>query len=265
MRTVLAAIKNPVTLPCGRSACRTCLPESYERGTITWPDLPDRRRAIKCPFEICGGEHIVADSCLDVVLYRTVEAIAELVDKQTSLSSYLDSQGDHIESISMNSQGIMIALYLLAAASQLPYDDDGTSLLPPSESEKDRHADQEVVAALTDLCQKELDCQVCYSLMLDPVTTACGHTLCRRCLVRSLDHSSYCPVCRRKLLMAPSLHTHPSNKTLGKLLDGLCAESVAARKEAFLSEERSLMGDFDIPLFIVTLGFPGCPTFLRLF
>jgi hypothetical protein len=34
-----------------------------------------------------------------------------------------------------------------------------------------------------------------------PVTTPCGHTFCRRCLDRSLDHSAECPMCKSSTLI----------------------------------------------------------------
>ena len=33
-------------------------------------------------------------------------------------------------------------------------------------------------------------------MFYDPVTYSCGHTLCRWCLNRCLDHNPVCPVCR---------------------------------------------------------------------
>ncbi len=33
-------------------------------------------------------------------------------------------------------------------------------------------------------------------LLYEPVTTPCGHTFCRACFARSMDHSSRCPMCR---------------------------------------------------------------------
>jgi len=267
----------PITLPCGQTLCRTCLPDSYERERITWPDLPDRRRAIKCPLAACGEEHTDADCCVDVALAKVMESIAEVVAKQNSLS---DIQGppqqivaEVIQSsrpaqegnVGVKARGRLVATYNAAASGQLQIDAKVQYESADGDLDGDRQTDELILAHLLDTCQKELDCQVCYNLMLDPVTTSCGHTLCRKCLVRSLDHSNHCPVCRRVILAQASLHSYPSNKTLGDLLDGVCPELVSARREAQASDEMSLMGDFDIPLFVVSLGFPNCPTFLRIF
>ena len=42
----------------------------------------------------------------------------------------------------------------------------------------------------------DTDCSLCMKLLYEPVTTPCGHTFCRACFARSMDHSSRCPMCR---------------------------------------------------------------------
>ena len=42
----------------------------------------------------------------------------------------------------------------------------------------------------------DLDCAICSKLLYQPVTTPCGHSMCRECLSRCLDHNPRCPVCR---------------------------------------------------------------------
>lgn len=48
----------------------------------------------------------------------------------------------------------------------------------------------------------EFECVLCIKLLYDPVTTPCGHTFCRQCLIRSLDHNNKCPFCRTVCLGA---------------------------------------------------------------
>ena len=50
----------------------------------------------------------------------------------------------------------------------------------------------------------DFDCNLCYSLLFEPVTTTCGHTFCRECLKRSLDHRVECPCCRTPLVQYSS-------------------------------------------------------------
>ena len=46
---------------------------------------------------------------------------------------------------------------------------------------------------------EEFDCILCRRLLFESVTTPCGHTFCRLCLDRALDHSAHCPLCKTSL------------------------------------------------------------------
>ncbi|GAA5815468.1 hypothetical protein MFLAVUS_008980 [Mucor flavus] len=46
-----------------------------------------------------------------------------------------------------------------------------------------------------------LDCSICLSTLVDPITTQCGHTFCRECLIRTMTDmdTRSCPFCRTTL------------------------------------------------------------------
>lgn len=46
---------------------------------------------------------------------------------------------------------------------------------------------------------EDFECKLCYNLLFQPITSICGHTFCRECLERCLDHRAECPCCRRPL------------------------------------------------------------------
>lgn len=46
---------------------------------------------------------------------------------------------------------------------------------------------------------EDFECSLCYRLLYEPVTTPCGHSFCRPCLDRCLDHQSNCPLCKSTL------------------------------------------------------------------
>ncbi|RYP70348.1 hypothetical protein DL769_004974 [Monosporascus sp. CRB-8-3] len=127
--------------------------------------------------------------------------------------------------------------------------------------------DNAVLTRLKDSTRADMDCQVCYAIFLDPITTACGHTFCRTCIQRVLDHSDLCPMCRRGLSIQPQAasHTLPSNERLVKIINGLWADQVALRAHAYRLEQQANYNGFDIPLFVCTLSFPHMPTFLHVF
>lgn len=108
-----------------------------------------------------------------------------------------------------------------------------------------------------------LECDVCACLLHEPVTTPCQHTFCGKCLARSLDHSSKCPLCRQDLPPFAFFQGHATNQViLSVLLTGFPRES-AERRQAIERDERDAR--LDTPLFICTLAFPGMPTILHVF
>lgn len=270
----------PVTLPCGNTLCRQCLPQPHERENITWPDLPSRRQAVVCPFQQCGKEHPVSDCSVDVILAKMMDAIAEAIGRHSSVVDLSQTQskpevGQVAEEVAEQSMAEkppandvgsrLIYLYMLAAQGRLGLDETPMYHDEGYASDEERALDATVYQDLNDGAQREVDCQVCYSIILDPITTFCGHTLCRKCMTRVLDHSMHCPVCRRGMALPPSILRHPSNGTLGKIIDHFWPVEITARKEAEAAEDTGVAGDLNVPLFVCTLGFPDQPTFLRVF
>ncbi|XP_036312023.1 LON peptidase N-terminal domain and RING finger protein 1 isoform X4 [Pipistrellus kuhlii] len=45
----------------------------------------------------------------------------------------------------------------------------------------------------------DFECSLCMRLFFEPVTTPCGHSFCKNCLERCLDHTPYCPLCKESL------------------------------------------------------------------
>ncbi|KAI9723132.1 MAG: hypothetical protein M1828_004380 [Chrysothrix sp. TS-e1954] len=164
------------------------------------------------------------------------------------------------------SGGRLNAAFDFVQAGALHYTSDINYQLESESFESTTPAEDSILLApIKDSARKELDCHVCYNLMLDPTTTPCGHTFCRKCLARILDHSNFCPVCRRRLFLPTSLTTQASNKYLSEILHSFWPSSMAARSEAALLEELSAPGGLDTPLFVCTLSFPGLRTFLHVF
>jgi hypothetical protein len=77
----------------------------------------------------------------------------------------------------------------------------------------------------------ELTCEICLTLLYQPITSPCQHvsvsiplssqslstlcqTFCSKCLHRSLDHGSRCPLCRMDLPGFSYFQDHPFNKTV---------------------------------------------------
>lgn len=273
-------LREALTLPCGNTLCRPCLPPIYRRGNITYPPVEGRENGFLCPFPDCGFEHSIGDIGMDVIVNKIThlvkshvmqdksessEACPLLLEERLDLSKVAASGMDIMPRSRILHGGRLLATYLLADMGELDYASDvAYTPLDPASSESIPLSDAAVVASLQQLARPELECQVCYQFMLDPVTTSCGHTFCRRCFGRAMDHSSYCPMCRRRL---PAQTTSPrmaSNKLLNDLMRCLLPDQLAARK-AVAEEEDRVDEENRLPLFPCTLAFPHMPTFLHIF
>ncbi|KII95172.1 hypothetical protein PLICRDRAFT_96384 [Plicaturopsis crispa FD-325 SS-3] len=103
--------------------------------------------------------------------------------------------------------------------------------------------------------QAELTCEICFSLLHEPLTTPCQHTFCARCLHRALDHSPACPLCRQRLPGFAFFQFHPPNALLMRLVALFPSPEPAVNPSSPL----------DTPIFVCQLSFPGVPTLLHFF
>jgi Lon protease-like protein len=276
-------MREPITLPCGNTMCRKCIPELHARTNISYPATANRLQGFKCPFTTCKKEHAAEDCSVDVVLNKIMDVVRKEIyayksspeasrevlqveEKDKWSIAGISSLREEPVRVRVLPGGRLTAAYTMAEMGELAHDSEVifTAMSPTSASSQ--VLDSVVLAGLKEAARSELDCQVCYGLFLDPFTTPCGHTLCRACLHRVQDHSSTCPICRRQLAFPPGVNASqaPSNALLTKLLISLCPDALAARAEAAKMEETAL-GELDTPIFVCTLSFPSTPTFLHVF
>lgn len=76
----------------------------------------------------------------------------------------------------------------------------------------------QTVATLHSELVEVLECQLCYLLLYNPLTTPCGHTFCKSCFARSLDHGDRCPLCRADMPNFSFFQDHKPNSALLKVL-----------------------------------------------
>jgi len=275
-------LQQPVALPCGNAICRKCIPELRLRTNITYPTTPNRLQGFTCPIGSCGKEHAAGDYGLDVKLDAVMDATQNII--QTHRASPEAAQGiirveeDDVWSVagipSMREEpiqaktttgGRLIAAYTLAETGALAHDAEVKFTTMSPTSQQTDLFDILVLSDWKEAIRPELECNVCYTLLLDPFTTPCGHTLCRTCLHRIQDHSNSCPICRRLLALVPGVSQiqAPSNVVLTKIIEGFYAEALTLRMETAKLE--TISGQLDTPLFICTVTFPAQPLPLHIF
>ncbi|PHH66052.1 hypothetical protein CDD81_577 [Ophiocordyceps australis] len=274
------------TLPCGRSICKRCLPRTHARNSITYPASPVRLEAFECPFDDCDKQHVLDDCSLDVIVNKTAAIFVDAIKLARSealalhlLTHVAVQDAWRLAGLSSLRQsgmapktvagGRLLATWTLAEAGELDY---GAELVhrhvpvPGAPQEPDAY-DAQTLAALQKAMRNEMDCQICYGLFIDPLTTGCGHTFCRSCLHRVLDHSRCCPVCRRALSINPLLKRSscPSNYFISNLVETFWSTELKSRKALLAAEAALRQTELNLPLFVCTLAFPYMPTFLHIF
>ncbi|KAI7857795.1 hypothetical protein BDC45DRAFT_428053, partial [Circinella umbellata] len=103
-----------------------------------------------------------------------------------------------------------------------------------------------------------LECPICCSCLYQPCTVPCGHTFCRSCLVRSLDHTPSCPICRQSISWIPS----PT------LLLSQLVESLFSQPQQQMDTECQIDNDHNdtrVPIFIGSLAFPHVKCVLHIY
>ncbi|KAI1643840.1 uncharacterized protein F4817DRAFT_361181 [Daldinia loculata] len=277
-------LQEPTTLPCGHSLCKRCVPHTHVRTNISWPATANRLHGFECPFDDCGKEHALGDCSIDVTLNKALATFKGIVESDrnmmdSSRASTSITVQDHWDIAGIPSlahktnepfviEGArFVATYTLVELGKLDYGSEVSYSPVGAGSDEMEQIDMAMLARLKESARSEMDCQVCYALFLDPLTTTCGHTFCRSCLHRILDHSDLCAICRRPLSIQAQVNrqSYPSNDRLCKILNGFWADLVALRAQAYTLEQQANQGGFDIPLFVCTLSFPRMPTFLHVF
>eukprot|EP00775_Hariotina_reticulata_P012534 gene12534-12667_t len=104
-------------------------------------------------------------------------------------------------------------------------------------------------------------------LLHEPVTTPCGHTFCRGCFSRSMDHNNKCPMCRTVLHVGREL---PVTITLQNIISKAFpeeAEARAAETKGVTTAEAALAAveEVTLPLFVMSTLLPGEKMALNIF
>ncbi|KAL4797149.1 PUA-like domain-containing protein [Aspergillus venezuelensis] len=267
-------LRTPLRLPCGDTLCRACLPTVRERKGVSYPVDEERKQGFTCSWGSggCGADHCLGDCAADVTLTRLVEVFDEVLGGPEGTSPYAGNRllwnGSASSGTAPDMQNAEIGLDLLSGVYGLVKEGRLSYNVPGVRYEPSVHAGGEAylrtMEELQSAVRNELDCQVCYSLIIDPLTTPCGHTFCRGCVAMALAHSNLCPVCRRKLNMSSSVLSERVNRRLSDLIETILSDEVATRR-ADQCSNIDVGGEETMPLAVVSLAFPTMPIGLHIF
>ncbi|XP_037620007.1 LON peptidase N-terminal domain and ring finger 1, like [Sebastes umbrosus] len=112
----------------------------------------------------------------------------------------------------------------------------------------------------------DLECSLCMRLFHEPVTTPCGHTFCKNCLERCLDHTPQCPLCKESLKEYLACRKYMVTTVLEMLIKQYLSQEYAERTKTHLEETRELSDlTKNVPIFVCTMAYPTVPCPLHVF
>ncbi|XP_029907810.1 LON peptidase N-terminal domain and RING finger protein 1 isoform X2 [Myripristis murdjan] len=112
----------------------------------------------------------------------------------------------------------------------------------------------------------DLECSLCMRLFYEPVTTPCGHTFCKNCLERCLDHTPQCPLCKESLKEYLASRKYMVTSVLDALIKQYLSEEHAERTKTHQEETRELSDlTKNVPIFVCTMAYPTVPCPLHVF
>ncbi|XP_068614597.1 LON peptidase N-terminal domain and RING finger protein 1-like [Brachionichthys hirsutus] len=112
----------------------------------------------------------------------------------------------------------------------------------------------------------DFECSLCMRLFYDPVTTPCGHTFCKNCLERCLDHMPQCPLCKESLKEYLAGRKFTVTAVLDTLIKRYLSQEYSERTKTNLEETRELSDLVkNVPIFVCTTAYPTVPCPLHVF
>ncbi|XP_054238785.1 LON peptidase N-terminal domain and RING finger protein 1 [Indicator indicator] len=112
----------------------------------------------------------------------------------------------------------------------------------------------------------DFECSLCMRLFFEPVTTPCGHTFCKGCLERCLDHAPHCPLCKESLKEYLASRKYSITELLEELIMKYLSDELYERKRIHAEEtaEHSNLTK-NVPMFVCTMAYPTVPCPLHVF
>lgn len=112
----------------------------------------------------------------------------------------------------------------------------------------------------------DFECALCMRLFYQPVTTPCGHTFCKNCLERCLDHNPQCPLCKESLKEYLAFRKYTITQVLDNIIKQYLSKENLERLKLHTEETKELSDlTKNVPIFVCTMAYPTVPCPLHVF
>jgi Lon protease-like protein len=110
--------------------------------------------------------------------------------------------------------------------------------------------------------KKEIECAICSRIYYEPITMTCGHTFCRNCLLRSMDYSNRCCLCRE--IFHINVEEQPETTVIKNIIQNIYPNYYKERM--IENNEFEDVNNNTIPLFVINIvHFPTTQLILHIF
>ncbi|XP_040822439.1 LON peptidase N-terminal domain and RING finger protein 1 isoform X2 [Ochotona curzoniae] len=183
---------------------------------------------------------------------------------QAISSAEMPARGDCLKRVSsepllsVQEKGVLLKRKLSLLDQDVVVNEDGRSKL------KKQGADGDIPEELIDV--SDFECSLCMRLFFEPVTTPCGHSFCKNCLERCLDHAPYCPLCKESLKEYLADRRYCVTQLLEELIVKYLPDELSERKKIYDEETAELSHlTKNVPIFVCTMAYPTVPCPLHVF
>ncbi|KAL6076085.1 hypothetical protein STEG23_029789 [Scotinomys teguina] len=170
--------------------------------------------------------------------------------------------------LSTQGRGVLLKRKLSLLEQDVIINEDGRNKLKKQDSPSE---DCVLSLAYGDIPEELIDvsdfeCSLCMRLFFEPVTTPCGHSFCKNCLERCLDHTPYCPLCKESLKEYLADRRYCVTQLLEELIVKYLPDELSERKKIYDEETAELSHlTKNVPIFVCTMAYPTVPCPLHVF
>lgn len=99
------------------------------------------------------------------------------------------------------------------------------------------------------LSEEQFQCSICLEVFVEPVSTPCGHSFCRACLLGYWDHSKkfVCPMCKKTFSKKPEMSINRVLAEISSQFQGLMVDGGAGGGAGSASRGSTLNLSSDAP------------------